>query len=67
MYILPSVTSTQEAMEFMGALHHNLSWLVVLFEMIAISTGFIELRHTTRASRKERVPNRPVTLPTGGT
>jgi hypothetical protein len=51
----------------MGALDRNLSWLVVLFEMIAISTAFIDLRHTTRASRKERVFNRPITLPTGGT
>ena len=44
MYVLPAVTSMQEAMEFMGTLHRNLSWLVVLFAMIAISTGFIELR-----------------------
>jgi adenylate cyclase len=46
MYILPAATSMQEAMEFMGTLHRNLSWLVVLFAMIAISTGFIELRRT---------------------
>jgi adenylate cyclase len=46
MYVLPVVTSMQEAMEFMGALHQNLSWLVVLFAMIAISNGFIELRRT---------------------
>jgi cytochrome c biogenesis protein CcdA len=32
------------ATSFMGTLHRNLSWLVVLFAMIAISTGFIELR-----------------------
>jgi adenylate cyclase len=46
MYVLPAVTSAQEAMEFMGTLHRNLSWLVVLFTMIAISRGFIELRRT---------------------
>lgn len=46
MYVLPDVTSMQEAMGFMGTLHRNLSWLVVLFAMIAISRGFIELRRT---------------------
>src|SRR5205814_6214623 len=45
-YVLPAITSMQEAMAFMGTLHRNLSWLVVLFAMIAISTGFIELRRT---------------------
>ena len=44
MYVLPVVTSMDVAMESMEALHQNLSWLVVLFAMIAISTGFIELR-----------------------
>ena len=43
MYVLPVVTSMQEAMGLMGTLHHDFSWLVVLFAMIAISTGFIEL------------------------
>src|SRR6516165_8187707 len=42
MYALPAVTSPEEATASMGALHRNLSWLVVLFAMIAISTGFIE-------------------------
>src|SRR5215831_5359256 len=46
MYVLPAVTSVQEAMELMGTLHRDLSWLVVLFAMIAISTGFIELRRS---------------------
>jgi len=46
MYVLPAVASMQEAMAFMGTLHRNLSWLVVLFAMIAISAGFIELRRT---------------------
>jgi len=46
MYLLPAVASMQEAMAFMGTLHRNFSWLVVLFAMIAISAGFIELRRT---------------------
>jgi len=46
MYVLPAVTSMQEARAFMGTLHLSLSWLVVLFAMIAISRGFIELRRT---------------------
>jgi hypothetical protein len=46
MYVLPAITSTQEAMTFMGTLHRNLSWLGVLFAMIAISRGFTELRRT---------------------
>ena len=46
MYVLPAVTSTEEAMEFMGALHRNLSWLVVLFSMIVISGGYVELGRT---------------------
>jgi len=46
MYVLPVVTSTEEAMESMNILHCDFSWLVVLFAMIAISSGFIELRRT---------------------
>jgi hypothetical protein len=46
MYVLPGATSMQEATAFMGTLHRDLSWLVVLFAMIAISSGFIELRRT---------------------
>jgi hypothetical protein len=46
MYVLPAVTSMEEAMATMGTIHRNLSWLVVLFAMIAISAGFIELRRT---------------------
>jgi class 3 adenylate cyclase len=46
MYVLPVVASAEDAMAFMGTLHRNLSWLVVLFAMIAISAGFIELRRT---------------------
>lgn len=30
MYILPAVTSMQEAMGFVNIIHRNLSWLVVL-------------------------------------
>jgi adenylate cyclase len=44
MLVLPVLTSMQEATTLMGTLHRNLSWLVVLFAMIAISRGFIELR-----------------------
>ena len=46
MYVLPVVTSMEVAMESMNTLHRDLSWLVVLFAMIAISTGFIELRRS---------------------
>jgi PAS domain S-box-containing protein len=43
MYLLPSITSEQEAMAFMHYLHHNFSWLVVLFALAATSVGFTEL------------------------
>jgi len=43
MHVLPAVTSAQEAMAQMDALHHNLSWLVALLAVVAISTGFVEL------------------------
>src|SRR5262245_15450513 len=43
MYVLPAITSAQESMAFMDALHRNLSWLIVLLAMIAISIGFVEL------------------------
>ena len=46
MHVLPVVMSMQAAMAFMDTLHQNVSWLVVLFAMIAISSGFIELRRT---------------------
>jgi hypothetical protein len=46
MYVLPAVMSMQAAIRFMDTLHQNLSWLFVLFAMIAISSGFIELRRT---------------------
>ena len=46
MYVLPAVMSMQAATGFMDTLHQNLSWLAVLFAMIAISSGFIELRRT---------------------
>jgi hypothetical protein len=61
MCVLPVVTSMQEAVEFMGTLHRDLSWLVVLFAMIAISTGFIELRRSQiELTEKERAPRRSV-------
>jgi PAS domain-containing protein len=43
MHVLPMVTAGDEAMKAMDALHHNLSWLVILFAVISISIGFIEL------------------------
>src|SRR5262252_3956495 len=43
MYVLPAVTSVQQAMTFMDSLHRNFSWLLVLFSVIATSTGFVEL------------------------
>ncbi|MGE5147254.1 MAG: sensor histidine kinase [Candidatus Eiseniibacteriota bacterium] len=43
MYVLPALTSMQEATQWMGTLHRNFSWLVVLIAMIAISGGFIDL------------------------
>jgi hypothetical protein len=46
MYVSPAVMSRQAAMAFMDALHQNVSWFAVLFAMIAISSGFIELRRT---------------------
>jgi class 3 adenylate cyclase len=46
MYVLPVVTSMEVAMESMNTLHRDLSWLVVLFAMFAISRGFVELRRT---------------------
>jgi len=46
MYVFPVVAPAEDAMAFMGTLHRNLSWLVVLFAMIVISAGFIELRRT---------------------
>jgi hypothetical protein len=41
MYVFPVVMPAEDAMIFMGTLHRNLSWLVVLFAMIVISVGFI--------------------------
>jgi hypothetical protein len=46
MYVSPAVMSRQEAMAFMDTLHQNVSWFAVLFAMVAISSGFIELRCT---------------------
>jgi Na+/H+ antiporter NhaC len=46
MYVSPAVMSRQAAVAFMDSLHQNASWFAVLFAMIAISSGFIELRRT---------------------
>jgi PAS domain S-box-containing protein len=43
MHALPAITSEQEAMALMDALHRQLGWLVVLFAVITISTGFVSL------------------------
>jgi len=43
MHVLPMVTARDEAMKAMEALHRNLSWLLILFAVISISIGFIEL------------------------
>ena len=43
MHVLPMVTAMDKAMEAMAALHRNLNWLVILFAVISISIGFIEL------------------------
>src|SRR5262245_62045149 len=43
MHALPAITSEQEAMALMDALHRQLAWLVVLFAVITISTGFVSL------------------------
>jgi PAS domain S-box-containing protein len=43
MHALPAITSEQEAMAVMDALHRQLGWLVVLFAVITISTGFVSL------------------------
>ena len=40
MHVLPVVSAMEEAMT---ALHRNLNWLVILFAVICISIGFIEL------------------------
>src|ERR1700741_193671 len=42
-HVLPMVTGGDDAMKAMDALHRNLSWLVILFAVISISIGFIEL------------------------
>jgi class 3 adenylate cyclase len=46
MYVFPVIAPAEDAMAFMGTLHRDLSWLVVLFAMIVICSGFIELRRT---------------------
>jgi len=43
MHVLPMVTARDEAMKAMEALHRNLGWLVILFAVISIFIGFIEL------------------------
>jgi len=46
MYVLPTFLPMAEAMEVMGNLHRNFSWLVSLFAIAVISVGFVELKRT---------------------
>jgi class 3 adenylate cyclase len=46
MYVLPAFIPMAEAMEVMGNLHRNFSWLISLFAIVVISAGFIELKRT---------------------
>ncbi len=46
MYLLPAFIPMAEAMEVMGNLHRNFSWLISLFAIVVISAGFIELKRT---------------------
>jgi adenylate cyclase len=46
MHVLPAVIPMAEAMEIMGNLHLNSSWLVSLFAIAVISFGFMELKRT---------------------
>jgi PAS domain S-box-containing protein len=43
MHILPRITSMDEAMEVMEALHRNLNWLVILIAVVSIAIGLIEI------------------------
>jgi PAS domain S-box-containing protein len=43
MYVLPATSSEEDAMAFMDALHRNASWPVVLFAVITITTGTVEV------------------------
>jgi len=43
MHVLPRVTARDEAIKAMEALHRDVSWLVILFAVMSISIGFIEL------------------------
>ena len=56
MLVVPMLIGMDEAMEAMRALDRNLIWLVILFAVISISIGFIELlvelrRRETRQGR----------------
>src|SRR5262245_32526238 len=41
MHALPAITSEQEAMALMDALHRQLAWMVVMFAVVNISTGIV--------------------------
>ncbi len=46
MHVLPAFIPMAEAVEVMGNLHRNFSWLVSLFAIAVISVGFMELKRT---------------------
>jgi hypothetical protein len=50
-------------MAFMDTLHQNVSWVAVLFAMIAISSGFIELRRNNKSSWLKRTSFSPTCRP----
>jgi PAS domain-containing protein len=54
MHVLRVITSTQEAMAFMGGLQRNLRSPVVLFAMVVISAGIVEVLRE-RQKREARV------------
>ena len=43
MHVFPATAPMEEAIAFAGTLHHNFNWLIVVFAMITICAGFIEL------------------------
>ncbi len=46
MHVLPYFIPMAEAMEVMGNLHRNFSWLISLFAIVVITGGFTELKRT---------------------
>ncbi len=46
MHVLPAFIPMAEAMQAMGNLHRNFSWMASLFAIVVISVGFTELKRT---------------------